>query len=251
MPNLLTLLKLEELSLVDSPANPLAMAPLYKRDNSKGDNMTDEVIKMSEEMDKKIKDYMKAKGCDRKTAEQALMKSVDDVDTLEGENERLRKALIDNGYVIKSDAIEKKAPVEYIEYEGEKINKADIPEPILKKLEEAERKEADAILSKKAEETLPNFNAEVAKSLITAVSKMDEAEMLMEALMAADKAFEDKMEEFGKAEINGDMADAEDKMDSLVKSYQKEHSVSYAKAYAAVTKTDEGKALVKEIYKKG
>ena len=44
MPNLLTKLHLEELSLVDRPANAQAMVSLFKRDNSE-----EEVNKMTEE----------------------------------------------------------------------------------------------------------------------------------------------------------------------------------------------------------
>ena len=138
--NELKKLKLEELSLVDRPANPMAMAPIFKRDTSNGEDMTDDVIKMSDEMDKKIKDYMDKKGVDRKTAEEAMMKSLDEV-------QRLTKALIDEGYRIEADSVEKKAPVEQIEFEGEMVNKADIPAPVLKRLEAMEKAENKGDLS--------------------------------------------------------------------------------------------------------
>jgi lipopolysaccharide biosynthesis regulator YciM len=171
---------------------------------------------------------------------------------LKAENERLRKGLLDEGYVIKAEAIEKKAPQEFVEYEGEQINKADIPAPILKALESAEIEKADMVLTKKAEETLPHFSVEVAKGLLSAVSKMDEAEMLIEALIAADKAFSDKMEEFGKADVDGEFSSASDKVERLVKSHMEEYGLTkkdYAKAYAAVAKTEEGKSLIAKAYK--
>ena len=172
-------------------------------------------------------------------------------DKLKAENERLRKSLIEDGYTISAESIEKKAPEEFIEYDGEKINKSDVPAPILKALEEADIAKADAALTKRAEAELPNFSVEVAKGLLTAVEKMDEVEMLMEALMAADKAFEQKMEEFGKSDVNGDFDSADAKLDAMAKAYASEKKISYAKAYADVIKTDDGKALVKEVYKKG
>ena len=228
---------------MDSPANPLAMAPLYKR-NSEGDNMTKEVdtAKELEDLNKKFEGLSK---------ETEVLKA--DADKLKKENERLRKGLLDEGYVIKADSIEKKAPVEYIEYEGEKINKADVPAPILKKLEEADAKEAEAALEKKADEKLPNFEKDVAKKLVALIEKSaeDDMDMLFAALEAADKAFADKMAEFGKADTDGDMGDAQAKLDKLVKSYQTENDVTYARAYATIVKTTEGKALVKELYKKG
>jgi len=213
------------------------MAPLYKRHTSKGEDMTDKP---------EIKDD---------EAVEALKSEVTELtekaDKLKAENERLRKSLIEDGYTISAESIEKKAPEEFIEYDGEKINKSDVPAPILKALEEADIAKADAALTKRAEAELPNFSVEVAKGLLTAVEKMDEVEMLMEALMAADKAFEQKMEEFGKSDVNGDFDSADAKLDAMAKAYASEKKISYAKAYADVIKTDDGKALVKEVYKKG
>jgi len=247
MPTELINLELDELSLVPKGANQMAKAPIYKALN--GDTMTKETEKMAPEMDAKIKEYMKAKGCDRATAEAAMAKSLDEVTKLKDENERLRKGLLDEGYTIKADAIEKAAPVEYVEYSGEKINKADIPAPILKALELAEVEKADAELTKKAEATLPHFDIAVAKGLMSAVAKMDEMDILMEALMAADKAFEDKMQELGKSATDGEFTSPKEKLDHMVKSYADEHKVDTYKAYAEVAKTVEGKALINKSYK--
>src|SRR6056297_406501 len=265
MANLLKQLELEELSLVDRPANAQAMVSLFKRDNSDGDTMTEitkmtdgqkeEMDKMSDDMKSKMKMYMEEKGMSYDKAKamcESDMKKADEVETLKAENERLRKGLLDEGYVIKADAIEKKAPEEFIEYGGEQINKADVPAPILKALEEAEIEKADAALTKRAEAELPHFKTEVAKSLLVAVEKMDEVDMLMEALHAADKAFADKMEEFGKSDVDGEFATANDKMESLVKAHMEKHSMKksdYAKAYAEVAKTDEGREVLKAIRK--
>ena len=272
MPNLLKNLQLEELSLVDRPANAQAMVSLFKRDNS------EEVEKMSDEMEAKVKAYMKEKACGRDEAMKALgykdtMKAdeveVDvealkaekaalssDVERLRADNERLQKALIEDGYVITAEAVEKKAPVDMIEVEGEMVAKADIPAPVLKALEAAEvaKKEheiekADIALTKKAEEVLPHFDVAVAKSLLKSFS---EEEAIMEALKAADAAFAAAMEEFGKSDVDGEFATSADKLDALVKRYMDENQLKkseYAKAYAAVAKTDEGKSLINKSYK--
>ncbi len=242
---------------MDRPANPLAMAPLYKRDTSNGEDMTDKIDKMSDDMKAKLKPYMD-KGMSQdeamKAYENDMKKSQEDleaqVETLKAENEKLRKGLLDEGYTIKAEGIEKKAEPEYIEYGGEKINKSDVPTPILKALEEAELEKADTALTKRAKESLPHFSEDVAKKLLVAVDKMDETDILMEALKAADKAFADTMEEVGKSDANGDFTDPGEKLEKMAKDYQKENSVTYAKAYTAVTKTDEGKELIKAIYKK-
>lgn len=259
MPTELVNLNLEELSLVDKGANQFAKAPIFKADTSKGVNMTTETTeKMSDDMKAKLKPYM-----DKGMSEAEAMKAYEDsmkksqtedleaqVETLKAENEKLRKGLLDEGYVIKAEGIEKKAPAEFIEYGGEKINKADVPAPILKALEEAEIEKADNALTKRAEEKLPHFSADVAKKLLVAVDKSDDTDALMEALMAADKAFSDKMEEFGKSDVNGDFSDANDKLEKMAKAHQESNGGTYATAYASVTKTDAGKALIKEIYKK-
>jgi hypothetical protein len=275
MANLLKQLELEELSLVDRPANAKAMVSLFKRDNSeeelmeKAYNMTEEqqkgMDKLPPALQRQIRENMdKGMSYDeaKKMAEEDMKKSdevaaeIDEMDLLKAENdalkihnEDLRKALIENGFVIKSDSIEKKAEPEYIEYEGEQINKADVPAVILKALEEAELAKADAELTKRATEALPHFAEDVAKSL---VGEFGEVEAVMEALKAADATFAESMEEVGKSDADGEFATATDKMESLVKSYMDENKMKkgeYAKAYAAVAKTDEGKALINKSYK--
>lgn len=213
MPNILTQLELGELSLVDNPANPLAKAPLYKRD-SEGDQMKQEEL-----------ETLKA-----------------DFDAMKAENERLRKGLIENGFVIKADAIEKKATEEQIEVGGEMVNKSAIPAPVLKALEEAEVAKRDVELTKAAQEKLPNWDEAVAKELM----KFDLDEKIMEALMAADAAFEAVMTEKGADSAADDLASPEDKLNELAKAAKAEHG-TFEKAYAAIVKTDEGKALLKAM----
>ena len=279
MPNLLKNLHLEELSLVDRPANAQAMVSLFKRDTS-----DESIIKMTEEMDAKVKAYMLEKTCGKEEAMKALgydMAKADevveevtekaeapeaeaiDVEALKAdnarysaENEKLRKGLLDAGYTITAEAIEKKAEVEMMDIEGEMVVKSDIPAPVLKALEAAdvakrehEIEKADIELTKRAGETLPHFAANVAKSL---VAKFYEDAAIMEALKAADAAFEAAMQEFGKSDVDGEFATSADKLDALVKSYMDDNQLKkseYAKAYAAVAKTDMGKTLINKSYK--
>lgn len=284
MPNLLKNLHLEELSLVDRPANAQAMVSLFKRDNSE-----EEITKMNEEMEAKVKAYMDDKGCGRGEAMKALgydMEKADEVvteevaekaapeveaveapevdvealkadfDRLSAENQHLRKGLIDNGYVIRADSIEKKAEEEMMDIDGEMVAKSDIPAPVLKALEAAavakrehEIEKADLELTKKAEEVLPHFETGAAKSLLKSFSEDDG---IMETLKAADAAFAASMQEFGKSDVDGEFATSADKLDALVKSYMDENQLKkseFAKAYAAVAKTEEGKALITKSYK--
>lgn len=269
MPNLLKQLELEELSLVDRPANAQAMVSLFKRDTS-GDDMSEEtnVEKMSDDMKAKLKPYMdkgmseeeamKAYNMDMKKSDETEEAEVEkaeeavaeptELDLLKAENERLRKSLIENGFVIKAEVIEKKAEVEMLEVEGEMVVKSDIPAPVLKALEALAVEKADVELTKRAGETLPHFDIKVAKALL----KSDLGEEVMAALKAADKLFEGTMVEFGKSDADGEFASANDKINALVKNYMEEHDMKksqYAIAYAAVAKTDEGKALIAKSYK--
>lgn len=267
MPNLLENLQLEELSLVDRPANAQAMVSLFKRDNSEKD-----VNKMDEEMEAKVKAYMEEKACGREEAMKACgydmakpkgkakpdpmeaMKA--DVARLTAEVDRLQKGLDEAGYVVSADVIEKKAPVEMIEVGGVSIAKSEIPAPVLKALEEAEVakkqheiEKADVELTKKAGEILPNFAVDVAKPLLKSFS---EDAAVMAVLKAADTVFAAAMIEVGKADVNGQFANATEEMDALVKSHMDENGMKksdYAKAYAAVAKTDAGKSLITKSYK--
>ena len=273
MPNLLKQLELEELSLVDRPANAQAMVSLFKRDTSgevikMTDGQKEEMDKMSEDMKSKMKMYMEEKGmsydkakamCEKemKKADAPEGEATDEVETLKAdlersrkECERLTKALIDNGFVIKADVVEKKdAPKEdMIEVEGEMVAKSAIPAPVLKALEAAAIEKADIELTKRATETLPHFELKAAKGLL----KFDLDDEIMAILMAADKLFEETMTEVGKSGADGEFTSANDKMDALVKNYMEEHQMKksqYAVAYAAVAKTDEGKALIAKSYK--
>lgn len=268
MPNLLKQLELEELSLVDRPANAQAMVSLFKRDTSgevikMTDGQKEEMDKMSEDMKSKMKMYMEEKGMSYDKAKAMCEKEMkkadapDEVETLKAdlersrnECERLTKALIDNGFVIKADVVEKKdAPKEeMIEVEGEMVAKSAIPAPVLKALEAAAIEKADIELTKRATETLPHFELKAAKGLL----KFDLDDEIMAILMAADKLFEETMTEVGKSDADGEFASANDKMDALVKNYMEEHQMKksqYAVAYAAVAKTDEGKALIAKSYK--
>ena len=298
MPNLLKNLQLEELSLVDRPANAQAMVSLFKRDSSE-----EEVDKMDmNEMEAKVKAYMEEKQCGRAEAMKALgyddmekseeveaeeaveaaaeeapeVEKADEVEAVEEaaevekaeeeaveeqrefdfekfdrlmvENQLLRKSLIENGYVIYADKVEKKSDVQMIEVEGEMVAKSDIPAPVLKALEAAALEKADVELTKRAEATLPHFDLGVAKELM----KFDLGDDVVAALKAADKLFEASMTEFGKSDVDGEFTSANDKIDALVKSYMEEHGMKksqYAVAYAAVAKTDEGKALISKSYK--
>ena len=277
MTNILLDLELDELSLVDRPANQAATICLIKRDESmedmekgydsylderkmyymdKGMGEDEAMKKAKDELDKmsaKEKEEMmarlgKADEADVTEADQGDL-FLAEVDALKAEVSRLSKALEENGFVVTEEAVAKAEEPEYVEFDGEKVVKSDIPAPVLKALEEAEIAKQHIELKKQAEEILPNFDNEIAASLLAHVAKDD---AIVEALKAADAAMGASMSEIGEASVEADMASSSDKLDALVKSYMDENNLAkkdHAKAYAAVAKTDEGKALINKLYK--
>lgn len=228
MPRELFELELDELSLVDRPCNQEAKVSLFKRENPQEDNM------------EQLQEQINALKAD-------LAKRDETITAQTAEVERLTKALKDAEFDVTPDAITKRATVEEIEIEGVKVNKADIPAPVLKALETAAIEKADVALTKRAETELPNFKVDVAKSLLKAVGEDAEA---LKALKSADKLFAKMQEEVGETKTDADMADAEAKLEKMAKNYAATNNVSYFKAYDLVTKSAEGLELVKQIYKK-
>jgi hypothetical protein len=225
----LTDLELDEVSLVDVPDDPLAKVAIFKRKPLEED-MTEE----------------------EKTAlEEQITKAQGDLDALKVENERLRKALIDNEFVIRADSIEKKAPEEMIEFEGEMIVKSAIPTVILKKLEDMEKAAEITRLEKRGKDELPNMKGtDLEKGLLLkSIDSLEAKDAIMETLKAADAMFAKMTDEVGKEGNQGDMLSASEKLDQMVKNIQKEKNCSYAKAYQEAAKTKEGKTLIQATYK--
>ena len=181
MVNILKELELEELSIVDRPANPLAKAPLFKRDTqSEGD------YQMSDKMKERMKYYMEEKGMSEEDARKACMEEMEK--SMEEAN-AMRKFLLDEGYRITKNGIEKRKEDDYVEYKGEKIHKSDDRFDLVQELKKAEEERKDIDLTKRASEELPHFDQEVAKSFL----KFDLDDKMIAALQAADKAFEAAM----------------------------------------------------------
>ena len=256
--NLLKQLELDELSLVDRPANASAKVALFKRDSEEenmekaykmSDAEMEEMDKMSDDLKAKLRGYM-GKGYTFPEAKKMMdedMKKADEEVSLEAElmelkeeNESLRKQL--------GEVVEKKEEVvETIEVNGELVVKADIPEPVLKALEEAKVEKQMIELRKKAEAELPHFDVEVAMSLLDVIK--GDAKVL-EALKGADAAFAAAMDEVGEKSVDADMTDPQSKLDKMVDAYAEEHKVNKYAAFDAISKTAEGKALIAKTYEK-
>lgn len=243
-------LELDEVSLVDSPANKSATVALFKRDSTMRKKKTEETM---EDVDKSVCIEIEIKSPEEEMAEMNMETQQEDaapvekseleveLDVLKAEVERLTKALEAKEEVEKAD--------EMIDFGGEMVAKSMIPAPVLKKLEEVQKAQEAADLRKRAEEVLPNFKGTLDQrgKLLKAIG--DDAD-LMGLLKSADAAFAGLFQEVGKTDADGDFQEPQDKLNALVKARQEEKKEDFYKAYAAVTKTAEGKALLLQTYKK-
>jgi outer membrane biosynthesis protein TonB len=240
-------LQLDEVSLVDSPANKSATVALFKRD----DTMTDETKEELEKAKAPTEVETPEEDATDTTSEadeppvppkkkKPVAKSTREVE-LEAEVERLTKALEAKEDVAKAD--------EMIDFGGEMIAKSSIPAAVLKKLEDVQKAQEVAELHKRAETDLPNFKGTVEQRGKLLKSIGADAELLA-LLKAADAAFKGLFQEIGKTDVDAGLLTADQKLDQLVKSHQEEKKVDFYKAYAAVIKTADGKKLLLETYKK-
>lgn len=215
----LTELELDEVSLVDSPANQAATVCLFKRNDTLADKT---------EIEKAAADL---------AARDA------EIVTLKTQVEELTKSGAD--LTLAKEAVEKADDM--IDFGGEKVAKSTIPAPVLKKLEELNKAAEVEELRKRAREVLPNTKGTEDQRGKLLKSVGDDAELLA-ILTAADALFGEKFKEVGKSDPDGDMKTPAVKLEEMAKAYAVEKDISYYKAYEAVTKTAEGKALLLKTY---
>lgn len=273
MPTELVNLELEEVSLVDMGDDPLAKVALYKR-SPEGEHMDNETNEEIQKVDETNVTDATEKGYkeDMKPADKMDDMEDDEEEMMEEEGKKptrkswkaealafedVNKMLLEEIETYKAKVAElevavvtKAAPAEeMMEVEGEMIAKSAIPAPILKKLEEMQKAVEVEALRKRAEEVLPNFKgtADERGKLLKSVGT-DEG--LLALLKAADAAFAGVYQEVGKTDAENDLKTAAEKLKDLTKAYQTEKGEkSFEKAYAAIVKTAQGRALVLETYK--
>ncbi|CAB4240579.1 hypothetical protein UFOVP3_50 [uncultured Caudovirales phage] len=244
-------LQLDEVSLVDSPANKSATVALFKRDMNmakakkedveKGVCIEIEIKTPEEEMAEMQMEAQQDQAED--VAAVGKSEELTEVETLKAEVERLSKAL--------EEAVQEEVAKaeEMIDFAGEMVAKSAIPEPVLKKLEEVQKAQEAQDLRKRAEEELPNFagTADQRGKLLKSIG--NDAD-LMSLLKSADAAFAGLFQEVGKTDVDAGLLSADQKLDELVKNRQADKKEDFYKAYAAVIKTAEGKDLLLQTYKK-
>jgi len=236
--------ELEEISLVDEGANQHAKVSIFKRGEN---NMTDGVEKMSDDMKKKMKEYYKMSDEDmEKMSDEDMTKKMKEMEkAMNSEKDKMKKALEDNGFVLKGEGealeITKSAPEETVKIDGETFAKSAVPEPILKRLEALEKADEFSRLEKRARDEFHHLTGSIESHVKLVKSFGDDADV-MAILRAADKALAPEMEEAGKSGADS-LDDPLQKLDTLAKAYAEKNSVSFQKAYGAVLDTDEGARL--------
>ena len=271
MPFNITELELIELSLVDEPANPAARVVMFKRDTSTDEQKIQELIAggMAEaEARDQVARMRRNKGAgptgdlgkgDNLMSDQE--KRLEDLEAankrLEGSVDALVKSLESEGYVVQiADAavtVEKRKAEDYIEVGGERVLKSALPASVLSVIS----KQADelAVVNKKleAEELTKRVTAEIPHLAGDAVTKgavlkaidaiADEAvRKAAHAMLKGANAVASKMtREFGT--VAPQETDAMTELNKMAEDYAAEKKVTFAKAFAEVTKTGRGAEL--------
>lgn len=253
----LTDLVLDEVSGVDTPANQHAGVVLAKRfaynDGVKpkfegvakegdGSVTVEELTKKLEALQAQVTDLTKKADVETTAREAA-----------EAANAALTKSAEEAGLAVEDGKIVKRAEPEYIEIDGEKVEKALVPALVLKALEKAARdnetlnkRNEEVELAKRGETELPNLvGTALAKGRLLK-SLEGEAELLA-ALKAADEVMKANYEEKGDGKKDDKMSEPDAKLDRMAKEYAASKSVPYETAYNEVTKSGEGYDLLREM----
>lgn len=226
-------------------------ARVYRGEKAKDIGLVDEVMSMDTLLERLVNKSPMSKGMRMDKAEfeklEADFAQVSaTLETTKATNEKLTKALLENGFKITAEGVEKveEQAKEYLDYEGKLIDLSGMPEEAASALKELALDKKNAELEKKAATELPNFSVEVAKALVSA----NLPEEAMKALKAADKLFEGMMEEKGETSVD-DLTDPQEKFEALAKAYMEENKTTIHKARVEVGKTAQGRELQKAMKK--
>lgn len=249
MPTELVNLELDEVSLVDMGDDPLAKVAIFKRAPSKGKDMEEDI---KDDLEKGYKEDMDKAEDDTSEEDMAEDEAKPARKSWKAEAIALKetvKSLEDKIALLEQESVEKASKEEMIEVGGEKVAKSSIPAPVLKQLEEMQKAAEQAEFRKLAEEILPNFKGTLDQRTKLVKFAGGDKEIL-DMLKAADAAFAGVYQEVGKTDSESDLKTPTEKLKDMVKAYQEEKGEKdFYKAYAAVTKTAEGKALLLKSYK--
>lgn len=243
----LTDLLLEEVSGVDVPANQHAGVVLAKRfvytdgvkPKNEGAMMKGDGSVTVEELTKKLESFQSQVADLTKRAE-----------TAEAALEALTKSAEAAGLDVVDGEITKRADPEYVEIDGEKVEKSLVPAPVLKALEKAaadiakmQQKAEEAELAKRGASELPNLaGTDLAKGRLLKALEGDAD--LLAAVKAADAAMKANYTETGSGEVDSDALDADARLTKMARDYAAEKGVTFEQAYDTVTQSGEGAEIL-------
>ena len=256
---ILTELSLDKIAAVDHPCQEGARAVILKRDETKGDadaarkaagisgtspSNPDKESDMSDDIQKKLGD-LETQVAQLTKAKDAVVKAVETAGftvTIDGE----------------SVVVGAPAEVEYIEFEGERVEKSAIPPALLKGLEardarlaKLEKAAEDARIEKAAEALLPSLSGTPAAkaALYRAVDGIETDETrdaVLAVLKSADAAMAMHMAERGGTPQDDDSS-AKVKLEKMSKAYAEEHGITKEQAFDRITQAGEGAQLYREM----
>lgn len=271
MPFNVTDLELIELSLVDEPANPAARVVLFKRDMPDDERKLEELIAggmSADEARAQIARMRRGKGTgpsgDQGKGAVSMSDQQKRLDELEAANKRLStsvevlaKALEAEGYVVQvaddAVAVEKRKAEDYIEVGGEPVLKSALPASVLaviaKQADElaavSKRLEAEE-LAKRVSVEIPYLSGDApAKgALLKAIDAIadETARKAAHAMLKGANALASRLtREFGT--VAPQETDAMTELNKMADEYAVAQKVTFAKAFAEVTKTGRGAEL--------
>jgi len=271
MPYNVTDLELIELSLVDEPANPAARVVMFKRDMMRDEDKIKELIAggMSEdEARDQVARMRRSKGAgptgDRGKGGQSMSDQEKRLDELEAANKRLEssvdalvKSLETEGYVVQiadeAVTVEKRKAEDYIEIGGETILKTALPASVLSVIS----KQADELaavnkkleaeeLTKRVTAEIPHLSGDAAVkgAVLKAIDAIadETVRKAAHAMLKGANAVASKLtREFGA--VAPQETDAMTELNKMAEDFAAEKKVTFAKAFAEVTKTGRGAEL--------
>jgi len=257
----LTNIRLREVSTVNRGANQHATVVLWKHApdedttpgapgtlaGSSGDTSPMKEDTMSDALEKQLGD-VQAQLAAMEADHTALAKALASAAKSDG----VKVEKTDDGYTV---TVEKQDPPEMIEVDGELIEKAAIPAPLLKRMEadrariekiEGERRHASPGVPADAE--LPHLSGETIHkaALLKAVDTLEPAEVeaVTRMLKAANEAARAYTQELGAVTKEADANDPEVRIEDMAKALvEKGQEPNLIQARAAVLKSPEGRAL--------
>jgi hypothetical protein len=249
-------LNLMEISAVDAGANQHASVVLFKRsgytstvksentdETTRGDGSVtvEELTTQLEALQEQVAD---------------LTKKAEDADTAKIAAEEAAAALLksaeDAGLDIEDGKIVKRADPDYVEVNGEKVEKSLVPAPVLKAIEaqaaeiaKMKAKAEEVELAKRGETELPNLGGTALAKGRLLKSVGDDADLL-KALKAADTAMAAAYTEKGHAN-DFDADEPGVKLNKMAKDYAVEKGIPFESAYSEIIKDGEGASLLRQM----